>query len=505
MEFNATLTKNTERKNLFLTQKICAPEIAQIFTHFYTMKKVNNSLLWAIVGLFALAYNPVVNAQDDLYFDPATDAPASAPAAAYTEEYDENNNVTRRYEGDDDGYYDDDDDYAYEYSSRIRRFQRRSVVVDYYDPFFVDLYNYDPFYSPGTSIYVYNYNDYWSYRRWQRWNRWNSWNTGWGGGYGAGWNSWGWNSMYAFNSPWYNPWVVNNYYYDPYWTCNGYNPYYQNHYYGNGWGNNHYYYNNDNNGGGGYAPKTYTGPRRNGSSVNPGYARIPDSNGRLSTSQTNVPMLERTATRPGRTAGDIETGRTKTASDRSVTPNSGGRRPEGSTAEPARTPKSETPAGRGVETKPVPRGEEGYKPRRTETTKPQRTETPAPRNEEGYKPRRSEETPAARPQRTETPSRKNNEGGNIRPRRTESTTPTRTEESRPARRTEERSMDRPSRSGNNGSGSSSQESRPSRSSDSGSSTRSSSGSSTRSNDSGSSRSSGGSGSKSSGSGRGGRN
>jgi hypothetical protein len=105
------LTKNTRRKNLFLTQKICAPETAQTFKHFYAMKKVHKSLLWAIVGLFALSFNPEVNAQDDLYYDPATDAKAPTPVAT-SEEYDDNNNVTRRYEDEDEGYTEDEDDYA---------------------------------------------------------------------------------------------------------------------------------------------------------------------------------------------------------------------------------------------------------------------------------------------------------------------------------------------------------------------------------------------------------
>jgi hypothetical protein len=470
---------------------------AQKFNQFYAMKKVHKSLFWAIVSLFALSSPAVGNAQDDLYYDPATDAPAPRPAV-YTEEYNDNNNVTRTY-NDNDEYYDDDDDYGYEYSSRIRRFQRRSPVVDYYDPYFVDLYNYDPFFSPGTSIYVYNYNDYWSYRRWQRYNRWNRFDYGWGGGgwaggWGGGWNSWGWSSPYTFNQPWYNPWVVNNYYYDPYWTCNGYNPYYQNQYWGNGWTNNHYYYNNNTNhgngGGDGYAPKTYTGPRRNGSSVNPGYARIPDSKGRLATSETNVPLLEKAPARTTRTVGDYDgntaVGRGKTA-DRSTDPGTT-RRPDGSTATPEGRTRTEAPTTRGTET---PTGRGG--------------QTPATRTEEGYKPRRTEESPV-RPPRTETPTRRNdNEGGSATPRRSDPA-PTRTEESRPVRRTEERSYERPTRSNNNGGGGSTQESRPTRSSSEGSSTRSSSGGSTRSESGGSTRSSSGGGnssSKSSG-GRGGR-
>ncbi|HLP96246.1 MAG TPA: hypothetical protein VK168_19520, partial [Saprospiraceae bacterium] len=299
------------------------------------MKNVHSSRLLALIGLFFLGNAFSAIAQDDLYYDPATDRPATPPAT-YTDEYQNDNNVTRRYD-DDDEYYYEDDDYAYEYSSRIRRFHRRSVVVDYYDPFFVDMYNYDPFYSPGMTIYVSNYNDYWTWRRWRRWQRWNSWNSwDYGWGWNAGWNAWGWNSCYRFNSPWYNPWVVNNYYYDPYWTWNGYNPYFNNGGWGNGWVHNHYYYNNNNNGGGGgYSPRTYTGPRRGGTQGNPGYARIADNKGRLAPADNNAPTIEKTAPRPGRTATDMDpgtaVGRTKQPStpDRTVTPdNAGGRRPQ---------------------------------------------------------------------------------------------------------------------------------------------------------------------------------
>ena len=482
------------------------------------MKKVNKSLIWAIVGLFAVAYTPAVNAQDDLYYDPATDAPAPN-ANVYTEVYDEPNNVTRRYDNDDEYY--EEDDYAYEYSSRIRRFHRRSVAVDYYDPFFVDLYNYDPFFAPGASIYVYNYNDFWTWRRWNRMNRWNSWgNVGWGGGWGGwggnpyGWNSWGWNSCYAFNRPWHNPWVANNYFYDPYWAWNGYNPYFQNNHFGNNWINNHYYYDNNNgggNGGGGYAPQTYTGPRRGGSKVNPGYARIADNKGRLATGQTSVPVIEKSTSRPGRTASDIEPGTAigngKIATDRNtVSPNNGGRRLEGTNAEPSgrtRTPSTTTPSGRDFESR-TPRSDEGTKPSRLEetpATRPQRSETPTTR------PQRSE-TPTTRPQRSETPTRRSNESSEkSTPRRSE-TAPSRNEESRPSRRSQERTYDRPSRSDRNDGGSI--QSRPSRSNDGGSSIRSNSGGSSRSSggsSGGSSRgSSGGGGSKSSGGGgRGGRN
>jgi hypothetical protein len=435
------------------------------FKHSHDMKK---SLIWAIVGIVAFAFSTEAIAQDDLYYDPATDARKTKPVKDnYSNDYREDNNLTRRYR-DEDAYY-DEDDYAYEYSSRIRRFHRRSYVVDYYDPFFVDLYNYDPSFAPGTSIYVYNFYDYWSWRRWNRWQRWNrcgAWNS-WDYGWGMGWNTWGWNSCYAWNRPWYNPWVINNYYYDPYWTWNGFNPYY-----GNVWVNNHYYYNNNQNqggGGGGYAPKTYTGPRRGGTQVNPGYARIPDGNGRLATAQDNVPTLERTSARPGRTATDMEAApNNRSASDRSVNPSTGGRRPEGSNAEPGRTRQPDAaPSGRNAE--PSRRNEDATSPRRTdanESPRTPRTDAPTRRGNDEVTPRRQENTEPARPPRTETPTRRGGGDEGYSPRRTESA-PSRGEDARPTRRSEEqRSYERPSRFNDN-SGGSIRESRPSPSRDSG--------------------------------------
>ncbi|MEY3195070.1 MAG: hypothetical protein RIQ78_1167, partial [Bacteroidota bacterium] len=257
--------------NIFDPRNLCNG--THTFSKSINMNIKNSARLSVLVGMLSFAFFSDAVAQDDLYYNPYTDG---YTAPANTNHYPEDNNLTQVDDGNDE-YYEEDEEYAYEYSSRIRRFHRPAQVVDYYDPFFVDMYYYDPFFSPGVSIYVHNYNDYWSYRRWNRWNRWNRWDS-YNSGYGMGWNSWGWNSAYAGYSPWYNPWVVNNYYYDPYWTCNGYNPYYD-----NSWSNNHHHYNGGNggNGGngnnGGYAPKTYTGTRRHGSSVNPGYARIEDT------------------------------------------------------------------------------------------------------------------------------------------------------------------------------------------------------------------------------------
>lgn len=377
------------------------------------MKGKKISLLWVFAALFVFAFQ--AKAQDDLYYDPSTDA-ASTPEIK-NENYgqQEENNVTRRYEDNDDSAYNnDDDDYAYEYSSRIRRFHRPSFGVDYYDPFFVDLYYYDPFFSPGASIYVYNYNDYWTWRQWRRWNRWNN-GYGYDYSWGAGYNPWGWSSCYSGYSPWYNPWVSYNYYYDPYWTWNGYNPYY-----GGSWSTNHYNYDNGNSNGGGYSPQTYTGVRRHGTTVNPGYARIPDGSGRLNTPQKNVPVVEKSIRQGNtRTAGDFDpaskpaTRSTAPANSRRVEPGSSTRNAERSgTIERAERPT------RTMDTDNSRR----VNPGRSTESRPSRDVTPSRRNDNSsYSPRREESRPARRAeeQRSNTPSRSTES----RPSRSESSSP----------------------------------------------------------------------------------
>lgn len=397
-------------------------------------------------ALFVLALSLPLNAQDDLYYDPSTD---TKTVTTYEEDNGEQNNVTRRYD-EDDNYY-DEDDYAYEYSSRIRRFHRPAQMIDYYDPFFVDLWYYDPFFLPGASIYTYGFNDYWTWRRWQRWQRWNAWNS-WNTGWGYGWNNWSWSVNYGWGgwNAWNNPCVWNNYYYDPYWTWNGYNPYY-----GNVWVNNNYYYNNQggyNNGGGGYVPQTYTGPRRHGTSVHNGYARLADGNkpdGRLVVGDKDVKVIDlRSAPRSSR----VVTGDKTPTETPAARINEGSRRPAPATKDPVRT----TDRARDVDrTRPeTERPDRDVTPGRRPSTQPENN----PRTEEPRPSRRPSPQPEPR-QRTEEP-RPSRSGGseNIRP-------------SRPS------SEDRPSRSGGG-------EIRPSRSNDSGgskwnsgSSERSSSGSS----------------------------
>lgn len=438
------------------------------------MKQKNKSLFWVFLALCTFGLYAPVQAQDDLYYDPATDAPApTASSNSDDSDYREPSNITRRY--DEDGYSDEDDDYAYEYSSRIRRFHRPAPAVDYYDPFFSDLYYYDPYFMPGNSIYTYGYNDYWSWRQWRRAQRWNSWYS-WG--VGPTWSTWGWNSCYNAYNPWNNPWAMNNYYYDPYWTWNGYNPYYGNYGYGNNWNDNSYYYSNTGNGSN-FQPKTYTGVRRHGSSVNSGYARIAETNGgmgRLVDSKQTGPVLQtRNAPRSsGLTKGTgingtgPSSGRTVEAreetttgrrpNDRANTPNNNDRNVE----QPARTrPSSET----------APRRSES--PAETRPSRQNETETRPTRTQSETRPSRTEERPRSesRPARTEERTRSND-------------TPSRTQESRPSR-SEGRSND------NGSSNNRSYDSGSSRSS-SGSSGNSSSGSSSGSGSSGGSSGGGGS-------------
>lgn len=452
--------------------------------------KRNKSLVWSLLVPAVLIVTPVFS-QDDLYYDPSTDA-SSKPV--YSDSYREDNNVTRQYREDD--YY-DEDEYAYEYSSRIRRFHQPVRTIDYYDPFFVDMWYYDPFFMPGASIYIGGYNDYWRWRRWNRWNRVNAWAFydpwGWGNPYNT-WG-WGWNRPWGWGA-WNNPYVFNNYYYDPYWTWNGFNPYYCP---GNVWVNSHYYYDNGGgfNNGGGYTPRTYTGPRRGGTTVNPGYARLTSTDkdratpNRLVANDGKSPVIEL----PSRPNGRNTTGATRGPEPTGATDRSGVNRPTRSTTEPVRT--NDRPA-RDVTPNRNDRPARDVTPNRNDRpsrdvtpereTRPSRDVTPSRETTPNRDTRPSRETTPnreTRPSREASPSRG---GGSIDDRRGDSRPARRAEPSndRPSR--SEPSYDRPSRSND-------RSFQPSRSSDGGGS-RSSSGSS---GSSGSSRSSSGS------SGRGGRN
>jgi hypothetical protein len=453
--------------------------------------KVNmKSTIWMFIALFLLALNAPANAQDDLYFDPSTD---TKPVPTIPPKSGESDNFTTSNGGGDDQFYYEEDDYAYEYSSRIRRFHEPSGAMDYYDPFFVDLYHYDPYYLPGATIYTYGYNDYWAYRRMQRWyaynpyNPYNPWNpyAGYGYGAGPGWGmSFGWGGYRPYPySPWYNPCVWNNYYYDPYWTYNGHNPYYDNCAVGNSYYyyNNNNYYNGGNNGGNnGYQPQTYTGPRRGGTTIGNGggYARLTSgtgsSNGRLTVADNKAPVINiNPRVAPSRDVVDKQRAMAEQQVDRAVP--STARQPATTTAkDPAAVEGSGRSNKKAEKTRPAREAMPGdnVPANRTPTeTRPSRQPSPQ------TSPARSQETRPSRPS-----------GGS-------------NEAARPSRPSSE---DRPSRS---------IETRPSRSSGSGesrtispsSSGRSSGGNSGSSGRSSSGGNSSGGGSKSSGGGKSGRN
>lgn len=107
-------------------------------------------------------------------------------------------------------------------------------------------------------------------------------------------------------NPWMNVGVYNNFFYDPYWAWNGFNPYYCP---GNVWANNQFLYPNEGNNG--FRPTTYVGPRRSGSGPqisNSGFAAITsDGNrGRLVQSDRTSPEIDLRSFTPSRVISDRE-------------------------------------------------------------------------------------------------------------------------------------------------------------------------------------------------------
>jgi len=144
------------------------------------------------------------NAQfDDIYFDPSQDKPAQTVATNYA-------GSNQLYAEDIEEYYDNDyqegyDDYDYYYTARIRRFHRPMYGFNYFDPFYSDMWYYDPSMvrmAPGVTLLIHN--NPWSYNRFRSLNYWNyrSWmnspNLFWHDyGYGA----FGYGRNYGFVSP----------------------------------------------------------------------------------------------------------------------------------------------------------------------------------------------------------------------------------------------------------------------------------------------------------------
>lgn len=221
----------------------------------------NYKLLFLFVALLMVSG---LAAQDDLYYNPAKDKIVvdDYKSKNTTRTNDAYTSTSQRDEADyDDEAYEYDEDYDYYYSSRIRRFQRPYYGFNFYDPVYVDMAYYDPFFSPFNTMLIYD-NAFafggLGIGRWNRWNRWNNW----------GWNDpWGWNNFGGFNAWAWDPWNR--------WNGFGFNNFgFNNFGFGGGgfycpptWGNN-YGYNTPRD----IATNTYYGPRRAGSS------RIPQAN-----------------------------------------------------------------------------------------------------------------------------------------------------------------------------------------------------------------------------------
>ncbi len=202
----------------------CSPnhdEGFNLYLNFIKLIDMKTTNLFSLVVFLLTIIGTNLTAQDDLYFDPNTDADLAISDRYETEESYADEYVDEAF--DDDQYFEDD----FYYSRRIRRFNRFSgPSFGYFSPWFEHNYYYDShgFYSPfGPSVIVYN-----PYAPW--WMRPNSFygnygfNRPWGSPYG--WNSgfYGWNNnFYGFNN-FYDPYfcpvqgvnvgIVNNNYYD---------------------------------------------------------------------------------------------------------------------------------------------------------------------------------------------------------------------------------------------------------------------------------------------------
>ena len=168
------------------------------------MKRIN---LANLIAAFALLFSVNAFAQfDDLYYDPSTDGSTEEYYESDDSDFfDDKEDVEEDYSYDDDNYEYFDDYNSYQYTSRIRRFNRPYYGFNYYDPIYVDAGYYDPFVSPyaygrGTTVLIYgnpySYNNSRRFNRFNRFNRWNSFNR--------------WNDPF-FNDPWRSPFRNNGF------------------------------------------------------------------------------------------------------------------------------------------------------------------------------------------------------------------------------------------------------------------------------------------------------
>ncbi len=218
----------------------------------------NYKLLTFFVGLLLVGS---LSAQDDLYYNPAKDK-------VVFDDYKSSNKMTNKtnsndsYNSREDNNYDEEEyayeeDYDYYYSSRIRRFQRPYYGFNFYDPVYVDMSYYDPFFSPFATSLIYDNAFSFNAGYGSRWNRWNNY-----GSYSP-FNSYGYG---GYNSFAYDPWYRGNGYGSSYY---GYNSYGAGYYCPPTWGNN-YGYNTPRD----IATNSFYGPRTSGTT------RTPQSNDR---------------------------------------------------------------------------------------------------------------------------------------------------------------------------------------------------------------------------------
>ncbi len=150
---------------------------------------LKQKLLFAATSLFALMLvSTGLRAQyDDMYYDPDDFQSVETSRDYYSDneqdQYAERD--TRRNSDYNDDYHD------YYYSSRIRRFNRPYAGFGYYDPVYVDMAYYDPFFRPAaTTVLIYNSfgspfaTRFTPFGAAYGYGGFNSWNRGYGGGFG---------------------------------------------------------------------------------------------------------------------------------------------------------------------------------------------------------------------------------------------------------------------------------------------------------------------------------
>ena len=169
---------------------------------------LKQKLLFAATSLFALMLvSTGLRAQyDDMYYDPD-----EFQSVETNRNYAPDNNDQDQYAERDTRRNSDyaDDYYDYYYSSRIRRFNRPYSGFGYYDPVYVDMAYYDPFFRPAaTTVLIYNSFGGGFYRPgFATFGGFNSWNRGYASGFG-------WNNPYYGNR--WDRGFGNSYYGNPY-------------------------------------------------------------------------------------------------------------------------------------------------------------------------------------------------------------------------------------------------------------------------------------------------